>query len=213
MRLVNAKTFSLVNEWKSEKRINVVGCNHSQIVLSQGSNLVHLEVEGKELKEVSCKTLEHEVACIDVTPLTGEKSPLVAVGMWTDISVNLYQLPSLEFKSKVPLGGQIIPRSVLFTRLEEEDYLFVGMGDGYLSHFKFDSNSFSLSNKKTVSLATQPITLQPFKTNGVTNVFAACDRPTVVYSSNKKILYSNVNLTVNIHFHQPFFWDSDLIVY
>ncbi|GKC46407.1 DNA damage-binding protein 1, partial [Tanacetum coccineum] len=33
-----------------------------------------------------------------------------------------------------------------------------------------------------------------FSSKSTTHVFAASDRPTVIYSSNKKLLYSNVNL-------------------
>merc|ERR1711881_388309 len=33
-----------------------------------------------------------------------------------------------------------------------------------------------------------------FRTGSVTNVFACSDRPTVIYSSNQKLVFSNVNL-------------------
>ncbi|KAF3664073.1 DNA damage-binding protein 1 [Capsicum annuum] len=51
-----------------------------------------------------------------------------------------------------------------------------------------------LTDRKKVSLGTQPITLRTFSSKDATHVFAASDRPTVIYSSNKKLLYSNVNL-------------------
>ena len=47
---------------------------------------------------------------------------------------------------------------------------------------------------KKISLGTQPMVLSKFLSKGVTHVFAACDRPTVIYSNNKKLLFSNVNL-------------------
>lgn len=50
-----------------------------------------------------------------------------------------------------------------------------------------------LSERKKLSLGSKPITLKTFQSNGVDHVFAASDRPTVIYSSNKKLLYSNVN--------------------
>lgn len=50
-----------------------------------------------------------------------------------------------------------------------------------------------LSERKKLSLGSKPITLKTFHSNGVAHVFAASDRPTVIYSSNKKLLYSNVN--------------------
>eukprot|EP01052_Picozoa_sp_SAG31_P072725 SAG31_NODE_31717_length_365_cov_0.586466_1_plen_121_part_11 len=51
----------------------------------------------------------------------------------------------------------------------------------------------TITSRKKVSLGTQPIVLEMFATNGTQHVFAACDRPTVIYSNNKKLLYSNVN--------------------
>lgn len=50
-----------------------------------------------------------------------------------------------------------------------------------------------LSERKRLSLGSKPITLKTFHSNGIAHVFAASDRPTVIYSSNKKLLYSNVN--------------------
>ena len=46
---------------------------------------------------------------------------------------------------------------------------------------------------KKVVLGTKPILLSPFVSGGQHNIFAASDRPTIVYSSNRKLLYSNIN--------------------
>lgn len=73
-------------------------------------------------------------------------------------------------------------------------YLLCTLGDGHLLNFLLDINTGGLSNRKKVSLGTQPITLRTFSSKDTTHVFAASDRPTVIYSSNKKLLYSNVNL-------------------
>ena len=51
-----------------------------------------------------------------------------------------------------------------------------------------------LSERKKVILGTQPTVLKTFKSNATTNVFACSDRPTVIYSSNHKLVFSNVNL-------------------
>lgn len=75
-------------------------------------------------------------------------------------------------------------------------YLLCALGDGHLLNFilNTNSNSCELMDRKKVSLGTQPITLRTFSSKNATHVFAASDRPTVIYSSNKKLLYSNVNL-------------------
>lgn len=73
-------------------------------------------------------------------------------------------------------------------------YLLCALGDGHLLNFLLNMNTGELTDRKKVSLGTQPITLRTFSSKNTTHVFAASDRPTVIYSSNKKLLYSNVNL-------------------
>lgn len=73
-------------------------------------------------------------------------------------------------------------------------YLLCALGDGHLFNFLLNTTTGELSDRKKVSLGTQPITLRTFSSKNTTHVFAASDRPTVIYSSNKKLLYSNVNL-------------------
>ena len=55
-----------------------------------------------------------------------------------------------------------------------------------------------MTDRKKVTLGTQPIVLRTFKSLVTTNVFACSDRPTVIYSSNRKLVFSNVNLKVCI---------------
>ena len=112
--------------------------------------------EGK-LDKVHDKTLEHEVACIDITPLNDQddKSDILCVGLWTDITVRLFKLPSLEEIAKEPLGGEIIPRSILMTQFEGTNYLLCALGDGSLFYFVLNSQAIStgsswLTEKKKV---------------------------------------------------------------
>ena len=54
-------------------------------------------------------TMEHEVACIDITPLTDNKqcAELCALGLWTDISVRVLKLPTLDAIHCQLLGGGV----------------------------------------------------------------------------------------------------------
>uniref|UniRef100_A0A8B9LRQ7 DNA damage-binding protein 1 n=1 Tax=Astyanax mexicanus TaxID=7994 RepID=A0A8B9LRQ7_ASTMX len=51
-----------------------------------------------------------------------------------------------------------------------------------------------LNERKKVTLGTQPTVLRTFRSLSTSNVFACSDRPTVIYSSNHKLVFSNVNL-------------------
>lgn len=59
------------------------------------------------LSSTSTTEMEHEVACLDITPLgdVGGESPLCAVGLWTDISARVLRLPCFTALHKEMLGG------------------------------------------------------------------------------------------------------------
>ncbi|KAH8952399.1 hypothetical protein BDL97_09G083300 [Sphagnum fallax] len=197
--LVDAKTRRQLTEWKAPLAIsiNVATANASQVLLATGGgNLVYIEIGQGTLTEVKHVQLEYEISCLDINPVgdNPEWTNLVAVGMWTDISVCIFALPSLTLLTKENLGGEVIPRSVLFCSFEGIAYLLCALGDGHLFNFMLNPSTGELSDRKKISLGTQPIALRTFRSKNATHVFAASDRPTVIYSNNKKLLYSNVNL-------------------
>lgn len=197
-RLVSTQSKLLLSEWKppSEKNISVVACNNTQIICSTGSDLYFLEILPNELLQKGHTTLDYEVACLDITPLKegATTADFVAVGLWTDISARILKLPDFTEVTKELLGGEIIPRSVLMTCFEQHNYLLCALGDGSMFYFSLDRNTGSLFDKKKVTLGTQPTVLRTFRSFSTTNVFACSDRPTVIYSSNHKLVFSNVNM-------------------
>nr|XP_020464489.1 DNA damage-binding protein 1 [Monopterus albus] len=197
VRLVLQDSKALVSEWKEPqgRNISVAACNHTQVVLAVGRALYYLQILAGELKQISTTEMEHEVACLDITPLgEGGESPLCAVGLWTDISARVLKLPCFTALHKEMLGGEIIPRSILMTTFEGSYYLLCALGDGALFYFGLDLQTGVLSERKKVTLGTQPTVLRTFRSLSTSNVFACSDRPTVIYSSNHKLVFSNVNL-------------------
>ncbi|KAL1805820.1 hypothetical protein ACET3Z_028888 [Daucus carota] len=216
VRLVSSTSRELRNEWKAPPgySVNVATANSTQVLLAAGGgHLVYLEIGDGILNEVKHAQLEYDVSCLDINPIGGNSSysSLAAVGMWTDISVRIFSLPDLNLVTKEHLGGEIIPRSVLLCTFEGISYLLCALGDGHLLNFLLNLTTGQLTDRKKVSLGTQPITLRTFSSKSTTHVFAASDRPTVIYSSNKKLLYSNVNLKEVSHmcpFNSAAFPDS-----
>ncbi|CAH1116723.1 unnamed protein product [Phaedon cochleariae] len=198
VRLVSAQNKTMSAEWKAptEKNISVVACNSCQVIVSTGSALYYLEIHPNELILKGNTTLDVEVACLDITPLGEDatRSNLVAVGLWTDISARILRLPDLSEATKELLGGEIIPRSVLMANFEGHNYLLCALGDGSMFYFSLHKDSGALTDKKKVTLGTQPTVLKTFRSLSTTNVFACSDRPTVIYSSNHKLVFSNVNM-------------------
>ncbi|XP_052008105.1 DNA damage-binding protein 1 isoform X2 [Xyrauchen texanus] len=198
VRLVTQDSKSLVSEWKEPqgRNISVASCNSTQVVIAVGRVLYYLQILTGEIKQMSCTEMEHEVACLDITPLgdcAGESS-ICAVGLWTDISARLLKLPCFSTLHKEMLGGEIIPRSILMMTFEGTHYLLCALGDGALFYFGLEIQTGVLSERKKVTLGTQPTVLRTFRSLSTSNVFACSDRPTVIYSSNHKLVFSNVNL-------------------
>lgn len=198
VRLIHTQTGSLVTEWKpnDDGRISVVACNNSQLVCASACDVYYIEIMDRELIQRSHTTLPHEVACLDISPLDpkSDKADFIAVGLWTDISVTILKVPTLEILINEKLGGEMIPRSILMTNFEGINYLLCALGDGSMFYFTLNSIEATLKDKKKVTLGTQPTILKTFRSLSTTNVFACSDRPTVIYSSNHKLVFSNVNL-------------------
>ncbi|CAI9783475.1 unnamed protein product [Fraxinus pennsylvanica] len=183
VRLVSSTSRELRNEWLAPAgySVNVATANATQVLLATGGgHLVYLEIGDGLLTEIKHAQLEYDVSCLDINPI--------------DISVRIFSLPDLNIITTEHLGGEIIPRSLLLCSFDGISYLLCALGDGHLLNFVLNTSTCELTNRKKVSLGTQPITLRTFSSKNATHVFAASDRPTVIYSSNKKLLYSNVNL-------------------
>lgn len=77
---------------------------HTSFHNLQGSLLLFSQIL---LTFLSTTEMEHEVACLDITPLGegGGESPLCAVGLWTDISARVLKLPCFTALHKEMLGG------------------------------------------------------------------------------------------------------------
>ncbi|KAF7120412.1 hypothetical protein RHSIM_Rhsim13G0119500 [Rhododendron simsii] len=208
-------------DWSKGSVVLVAAISEAGVLLATGGgHLVYLEIGDGTVTEVKHAQLEYEVSCLDMNPI-GENpnySQLAAVGMWTDISVIIFSIPDLNRVTKENLGGEIIPRSVLLCSFEGDGFWVfdpyghsLNHGDGHLLNFLLNMSTGELTDRKKVSLGTQPITLRTFSSKNTTHVFAASDRPTVIYSSNKKLLYSNVNLKEVSHmcpFNSAAFPDS-----
>eukprot|EP01134_Creolimax_fragrantissima_P006011 CFRG6011T1 len=221
----------VVKDEKTRESISVADGNKTQLVVATGgSRLVYLRFDSEGgVHEVKSVVMDNEIACVSLSPV-GELYPgegddmnvdseecvpetdahLVAVGLWTDISVHVLYLPSLTPAAKARLGGDVIPRSLLIVKLDDTfTRVICALGDGTLIYYTLEikpsrvteaceedqyERKYRLLGRKHVTLATQPIELTVFKTNDRVCVFAASDRPSVIYSSHGKLIFSNVNV-------------------
>ena len=179
--------------------ITAASANDSHLLLSaDGVTLVSLDIL-QGLKEVAVLTLRNDsqVACVNV-PNTIPN--IAVVGFWKSGSISILNLLTLELIHTEDLrraDSTSIPRNIALTQLLPEDVsgptLFVAMEDGVVLAFNVSKNDFSLSGKKSVVLGTQQAQFQILpRSDGLFNVFAICEHPSLIYGSEGRIVYSAV---------------------
>lgn len=213
--------FSKVDSYKaSDANITIASAHisgHVALAL-RGGIVVFLQCTLQGIKEVVRTSMEEEVSCIHMNLF--ENTVFAAVGLWNDFTVRLLcaREHALKQMYKIDLGSDTQARSLAMAILDTQSMLFVGLGDGQLIsyHLHFDDNdgSVNIMNRKKVSLGSQAISLNTFKSSdGKACIFAASDRPSVVYSSKGKVAYANINLhgpndvTFSCSFHCELFPD------
>uniref|UniRef100_A0A8K9XPT6 DNA damage-binding protein 1 n=1 Tax=Oncorhynchus mykiss TaxID=8022 RepID=A0A8K9XPT6_ONCMY len=186
VRLVMQDSKALVSEWKEPqgRNISLAACNSSQVVLAVGRALYYLQILSGELKQIRYTQLK------SIQTLLTEGS----TNVWNSAAILKLFTHLTRFSVCVCVCTEIIPRSILMTTFEASYYLLCALGDGALFYFGLDLTTGVLSERKKVTLGTQPTVLRTFRSLSTSNVFACSDRPTVIYSSNHKLVFSNVNL-------------------
>ncbi|CAF3984446.1 unnamed protein product, partial [Adineta steineri] len=233
IRLIGNNGKDLLIEWKNEQNeITVGSSNTTQCVCASGNQLFYFEIGRSSLTEINKCKLPYNIACLDVTPLNPqeERTSLCVVGLWTQISVWIYRLPTLDVLHKEPLTSDTLPRSVVMITFDSQPYVVISLADGPIVYYLLDTEQGILYERKKVSLGTKPTTLtvcqrtdlSPNSTSSSndpstqrTVLFACSDRPSVISSSNTKLVFSAVNLREIVcmcSFHSEYYGASLTLV-
>lgn len=204
-RLVRCADLARSSEWNPPSGLSVIAAaaSPSQVLVATGNgHVVLLDASSGQLVEAAHRQLPAEVSCLDIHPLgpgaeaTG-RAAFAAAGLWNNEVHVLSTGKGLETVTVEALGGEhgVIPRSCILAPFEGGlSCLLVGLGDGQLYTFTVEESSGQLCDKKRATVGTKPISLRRLLTGSQPSVFAASDRPTVIYSSKRKLLFSNVNI-------------------
>ncbi|CAM4789835.1 unnamed protein product [Rotaria magnacalcarata] len=208
IRLIGNNGQDLFVEWRNENNeITVASSNTTQCVCASGNQLFYFEIGPASLNEISKCQLPYNIACLDVTPINSrdERSNLCVIGLWTQISVWICRLPTLDILHQESLTSDTLPRSVVMITFDSQPYVFVSLADGPIVYFLLDVEQGLLYERKKVPLGTKPTTLticQHTDLSSTSNntstsrtvLFACSDHPSVISSSNNKLVFSSVNL-------------------
>ncbi|OTB06278.1 hypothetical protein M426DRAFT_319021 [Hypoxylon sp. CI-4A] len=199
--LIDLESGVVVSSWKpAEGYITNVSANEEWMLLSvDGRILLSLQIQ-QDIVRVEQNDLEDkdQVACVHLPP---EYPSIGVVGFWKSGSISILDLKTLE-----SIQGEIlrrkdnnasIPRDIALAQVLPPHLsgptLFVAMEDGFVITFNVSKTDFALSGRKSVVLGTRQAKLQLLpRSNGIYNVFATSEHPSLVYASEGRIVYSAV---------------------
>ncbi|KAH8678775.1 binding protein [Tricladium varicosporioides] len=191
----------VVANWKppAGQMITAASANAGHLLVSaNGTTLVSLDIV-QGLKEVAVQNLSNgeQVACIH---LPAEATSVGIVGFWKSGSISILSLNDLQIVHSEDLrrtNNASIPRDIVMVqalpRESSGPSLFVAMEEGTVLAFNVDKSNYSLSGRKSIVLGTQQAKFKALpRSNGLFNVFATCEHPSLIYGAEGRVVYSAV---------------------
>ncbi|KAJ9138437.1 DNA damage-binding protein 1a [Pleurostoma richardsiae] len=200
--LVNAESGVLVASWTppAGKIITNASVNSRWVLLSvDGRSVVSLSIQ-KDLAVAEQKGVAEndQIACVHVSPTLLDVG---VVGLWTSGSISIVDMASLQPHRGEPLrrsdDNASIPRDIVLAQVLAPSVggptLFVAMEDGNVVTFSVSATDFALSGRKSVTLGTRQARFNILpRPDGISNIFATTEHPSLIYSSEGRIIYSAV---------------------
>lgn len=186
-------------EWTppTQKAITAASANDDRLALVIGGQvLASFDIQGnaqlitqKDLgpdQQISGVTVPYKPAgvCIAGFPQSAKVSIL-----------SIDDLSEIQSKSLGPTG-EAFPRSVLVADVlaDSPPTLFISMADGSVITFSLDPKDLSMTGVNKLILGSEQPTFKKLpRGDGLFNVFATCENPSLIYGSEGRIIYSAVN--------------------
>jgi DNA damage-binding protein 1 len=186
----------VVSEWtpRGGQAITAGASNDNHVLVSLGGvTVVVLSIDGG-LNVVKERTFgaNSQVACIAL-PSTSEH--ICFLGFWQNSNLSVCSLKTLEDVASVQISDDSVPRSFLLTQIfpNQPPTLFAAMANGNVVTYSFNTSTNELSGKKSIVLGTQQATFRALpRGDGLYNVFATCEHPSLIYGSEGRLVYSAV---------------------
>ena len=199
VRLIDLESNMVTSSWESDdgEPVAAASASHLLALSIAGKEIVVLDIRS-DLREVQRRKfdLDRQISCLTV-PRSGPD--VCIIGFWKTAEVAILGLTDLQQIESQAISEETaaVPRAVLLAPvlIDQPRTLFVALADGNLVTFDFDENKRSLSGRKSTILGTQHANLKELpRDNGVSNVFATCEHPSLIYGSEGRLVYSAVTV-------------------
>ncbi|KAL2827563.1 mono-functional DNA-alkylating methyl methanesulfonate N-term-domain-containing protein [Aspergillus cavernicola] len=177
--------------------ITAASANDDTIVLVVGGEVVYVLDIRSDPYLVVVKDFGADNQISGVT-LPSSPTDVCIVGFPQLAKVSVLKLQDLSDIRTTSLGpaGEAFPRSVLVASVlaQSPPTLFISMADGSVITYSYNADDHSLTGMNKLILGSEQPTFKKLpRGNGLYNVFATCENPSLIYGSEGRIIYSAVN--------------------
>jgi DNA damage-binding protein 1 len=198
--LTEAESGMVTDTWRSpeDTSITSVASNLDTILVSlKGAALVVLDVSGSGIS-VGAKrefSADEQISCVT---LSSAVPNTCVVGFWKDSKVSFLDLQTLQAVATEQVAEEdtlAVARSLAIANIlpNSPPTLFVGLADGNVVTYSVESQSKLFAARKSIILGTQQANFTTLsREDGLENVLAICEHPSLIYSSEGRMVYSAV---------------------
>lgn len=188
----------VTDTWQAPKPITAVSASGKRVLVSlKGATLIALDVDTSNItaKKQRDFVSREQVSCITLSPsIPG----VCVVGFWEGSKVaflDFETLGTIASESVAEEGSAAVPRSLAVAKvIPGSPTLFVGLADGNVITYTIQSVTKPFTTRKSIILGTQQPNFAVLpRADGLENVFATCEHPSLIYGSEGRIVYSAVN--------------------
>lgn len=205
VRLADIDSGMTTSSWKPKdgSKITATACNEETLLVVTAGTILHVFDLVNNLKTTSSKTFPVDSQIASVT-IHSAPTAICIAAFWQTASIAIIELPSCDTVQSQVLGpaDTSIPRSVLIANILPDSYptLFVAMADGTVVTYALDTQQNVMTNMTRIVLGSEPVTFKRLPRDlsadlqfTVSNVFASCEQPSLIYASEGRMVYSAVN--------------------
>ncbi|KAJ6096377.1 hypothetical protein N7486_007123 [Penicillium sp. IBT 16267x] len=186
-------------EWTSptQKAITAASASNEHLVLVTGGQVLASFDIQNNTQLITEKDLGVDQQISGVT-VPSNPPGVCIVGFPQSAKISVIDIKNLSELQTKSLGetGEAFPRSVLVANVlaDSPPTLFISMADGSVITFSLDPNDYSLTSMNRLILGSEQPTFKKLpRGDGLYNVFATCENPSLIYGSEGRIIYSAVN--------------------
>lgn len=186
-------------EWvpPTQKAITAASANDDRLVLVIGGQVLATFDIQNDAQLITQKDMGADQQISGVT-VPSNPAGICIAGFPQSAKVSILAINDLSEIRSQSLGttGEAFPRSVLVADIlaHSPPTLFISMADGSVITFTLNPQTYALTDMMKLILGSEQPTFKRLpRGDGLYNVFATCENPSLIYGSEGRIVYSAVN--------------------